>query len=80
MPSEPQEIISKKTIMKETEKPATRKVALCGGSGEGRPVSRATRRGGRRVHVEKHTIQWEKSDFLNEKRTKFAPKLYTKFY
>ena len=26
---------SKKTIMKETEKPATRKVALCGGSGEG---------------------------------------------
>ena len=36
MPSEPQEVISKKTIMKETEKPATRKVALCSGSGEGR--------------------------------------------
>lgn len=57
MPPEPQEVISKKTIMKETEKPATRKAALCGGSGEGGAVSRATRRGGRRVHVEKHTIQ-----------------------
>jgi hypothetical protein len=45
MPSESQEVISKKTIIKETEKPATRKAALCGGSGEGRPVSRATRRG-----------------------------------
>ena len=45
MPPEPQEVISKKTIMKETEKPATRKAALCGGSGEGGAVSRAARRG-----------------------------------
>ena len=36
--------------------------------------------GGRQIHVKKHTIQWEQGDFLNEKRTKFAAKLYTKFY
>lgn len=59
MPSEPQEVISKKTIMKETEKPATRKAALCGGSGEGRTGEQGDPAGWQAGHVEKHTIQWE---------------------
>ena len=58
MPSEPQEVISKKTIMKETEKPATRKVpcavaAAKGGGEQGDPAGVA---GG--SMWKKHTMQW----------------------
>ena len=45
MPSEPQEVISKKTIMKEAEKPGQGRWPCAAAAAKGGPVSRATRRG-----------------------------------
>ena len=46
--------------MKETEKPATRKVALCGGSGEGRTGEQGDPAGVAGGSMwKKHMMQWE---------------------
>ena len=59
MPSEPQEVISKKTIMKETEKPATRKVPCAVAAVKGGPVSRVPGGVTGGSMWKEHTMQWE---------------------
>ncbi|MFR9086814.1 MAG: hypothetical protein ACLVJV_06805 [Oscillospiraceae bacterium] len=64
--------------MKETEKPATRKVILCGGSGEGRAVSRATRRGWQADPCEKTHDTVGTGRFLERKEDKIRRQIVYK--